>query len=114
MSNLDYAFTWLTKYLKGGDIMFGQFVLAENHSVEHPEQEVASAMAALEDSGLCGANYKAVAYCGARLVRGVNHVFFAEQTFSDAAQSKRLVLAEVNEFEGEYKVVPSSIVPVIG
>ena len=76
-------------------------------------QKVASAQSALETAGLTGASYKTLLYVGEQLVRGTNYWFIAEQTLVLAAPEKHVVIMAINEYEGEYEIVKSSIVRII-
>lgn len=76
-------------------------------------QQVASAQSALETAGLTGASYKVLVYVGDQLVRGTNYWFIAEQTLVLATPEKHIVIMAINEYEGEYEIVKSSIVRII-
>ena len=76
-------------------------------------QKVASAQSELEHSGLTGASYKALIYVGEQVVRGTNYWFIAEQTLTLATPEKHIVIVAINEFEGEYEIVKSSVVRII-
>lgn len=76
-------------------------------------QKVASAQSALETAGITGASYKVLVYVGDQLVRGTNYWFIAEQTVVLAEPEKHIVIVAINEFEGEYEIVKSSIVRII-
>ena len=87
--------------------MFGNIQLAEFEGLTKFPQKAASAWSAVE--GLIGATYKPLLFVGTRTVRGTNYVFIAEETLITNPPERRLVLLEVNEFEGEFDVVESSI-----
>lgn len=89
--------------------MFGKIDYADFEDLTHPPQEVASAYSALETAGLCGANYRPLLYVGKQVARGVNYWFIAEQTLVTATPVRRIVTIAINEFNGIYAVVPSSI-----
>lgn len=110
MDTLGYAFTWLSKSFKEGNNMFGQMQLADFEAVGKMPQDVASAASALEtsDKGLTGApHYKPILFCGVRLVRGMNYAFIAEKTQSTNPPLRKLVISEVNYFNGKYELVKS-------
>lgn len=111
MDTLTYAFTWLSNNFKEGNNMFGQMELApEFEALGKMPQDVATAVSAVEtaDSGLAGApHYKPVFFCGARVVRGVNYVFIAEKTQATNPPLRKLVIIEVNRFDGKYELVKS-------
>ena len=62
--------------------MFGQIELAKFEGLTKMPQEAAGAWSAAE--GLVGASFKPLVYVGKQVVRGVNHVFIAEQTLKTA------------------------------
>lgn len=74
-------------------------------------QEAASAWSAAE--GLVGASFKPLVYVGKQIVRGVNHIFIAEETLITATPTKKIVTMAINEFNGVYAVVPNSIEVII-
>ena len=59
--------------------------------------------------GLTGASYKPLKYCGEQSAKGVNYWFIAEQTSVTAKPERRLVTIGINEFNGTYGVIPTSI-----
>lgn len=63
-------------------------------------QKAASAWSAVD--GIVGASYKPMAYIGTQIVKGVNHVFIAEQTLLTADGDRHIVLITVNEFGGKF------------
>ena len=71
-------------------------------------QKAASAWVSVE-GGIVGAGYKPLVYVGEQVVKGVNHWFIAEQTLITAEPERHIVKLAVNEFNGEYKIVPHSI-----
>ena len=75
-------------------------------------QKAASAWSGVTE-GLCGASYKPLVYIGTQLVRGVNYWFIAEQTLITNPPVRHIVTIAVNEFNGVYAVVPSSIEVII-
>lgn len=107
---LEYAFTWLTNVITEGKPMFGQIQLANFEGLGKMPQDIASAASAAEtsDSGMTGApHYKPVFFCGVRLVHGVNYVFIAEKTQAVNPPLRKLVIIEVNCFNGKYEMVKS-------
>ena len=90
--------------------MFGQINLENFTGLTSMPQRAASAWAGVDE--LVGANYKPLLYVGTKPVRGVNHVFIAEQTLQTKSPERHLVWIEVNEFEGEFDLVESSIVRI--
>ena len=84
--------------------MFGQIKFENFEGLTSMPQEAASAWAAFEGVGLVGASYKPLLYVGQQEVKGTNYVFIAEQTLTDAMQTKKLVTLKINEFEGEYSL----------
>ena len=76
-------------------------------------QKIASAAAAIENPELIGASFKVVMYVGSQPVRGTNYWFIAEETLTTANFDKHLVLVAVNEFNGEFEVVNSSVMRII-
>ena len=88
--------------------MFGKIEL-EKFEVEKLPQKAASAWSGAFEKGFVGAEYKPIKYCGTKQVRGVNYCFIAEQTISSAAFDRELVSLQINEFNGEYTLVPTSI-----
>lgn len=89
--------------------MFGQIEIQILTDLTKMPQRIASAAAAIETSGLVGASYKPLVYCGSQQVRGTNHWFIAEQTLVTATPEKHIVKLAVNEFNGEYELVNKSI-----
>ena len=72
-------------------------------------QKAASAWAAVDGMKLVGVGYTPIAYIGSQPVRGTNHWFIAQMTLFTANTEKRIVTLAVNEFNGVYTVVPTSI-----
>lgn len=91
--------------------MLGQIKLADFdwQGLQKMPQRVASAAAAIENSGLTGASYRPLIYCGEQQVRGTNHWFIAEQTLITAVPERHVVKLAVNEFNGEFALVPNTI-----
>ena len=92
--------------------MFGKIEFENFEGMTKMPQRAASAWSAV-NVGLVGASYKPLIYVGQQQVRGVNHVFIAEQTLTTNPPVKHIVTIAVNEFNGVYAVVPSSIEVVI-
>ena len=96
--------------------MFGKIELAQFEGLTKMPQKAASAWSGagneLKTKGFVGASYKPLLYCGSKVVRGINHVFIAEQTLITNPPVRRLVIMEINEFNGVYEIVPSSIVGI--
>ena len=80
-------------------IIFGGIKVVEQQELTKMPQEAATAWAAV--TALVGAKYKPVAYIGDQVVKGVNHVFIAEQTTSTATPERHIVAIKVNIFEGK-------------
>ena len=76
-------------------------------------QKAASAWSAFEQSGFVGASYKPLLYVGKQQVddedNGVNHWFIAEQTLVTAKPLRHIVAIAINELDGAYTIVPSSV-----
>lgn len=88
-----------------GAIEFENF---DNLSKTMP-QKAASAWSAVDEMKIVGAGYKPIAYIGSQPVRGTNHWFIAQMTLFTANPEKRIVTLAVNEFNGNYTVIPTSI-----
>ena len=76
------------------------------------EQKVASAWAAV--TGLVGAGYTPLLYCGEQTVKGTNHWFIAGVTRTTNPMSRAVITLAVNEFEGEFKPVHGSDMTIFG
>ena len=92
--------------------MFGKIQLENFTGLTTLPQKAASAWAAA--NYLVGATYKPLLFVGTQIVKGVNYWFIAEQSFAVSAPERRLVTIAINEFEGRYKVVESSIEVILG
>ena len=88
---------------------FGEIEVLEQKEMSAFPQRAASAWSVM--TGIVGARYKAIAYVGTQIVKGVNHVFIAEQTFITATPIRHIVLVTINEFDGNFSLV--SVEPVI-
>lgn len=93
--------------------MAGQIEFENFTGLTSMPQKAASAWSAFESSGLAGASYKPLLYIGKQFVRGVNHWFIAEQTQVTNPPVKHIVALAINEFNGVYAVVPSSIEVIV-
>ena len=115
---LGYAFTWLKKNTSGTQEdtnmaeKFGAIEFNIITDMTRLPQKIASAASAIETaelSGLTGASYKPIMYCGKQVATGVNYCFIAEQTLITAKAEKRIVRIKVNEFQGKFEIVKDSI-----
>ena len=88
--------------------MFGEIEFEKFEGLTHMPQKAASAWAAV-DTGLVGASYKPLLYVGSQPVKGVNHWFIAEQTLITATPETKIVTIAVNEFNGAYCIIPTSV-----
>ena len=88
--------------------MLGKIELANFEGLAQMPQEAASAWAELDCSGLVGASYKPLLYCGSQQVKGVLHWFIAEQTIMNATMERRIIKLAINSFDGKYTVIPHS------
>lgn len=79
-------------------INFGGIEVVEQQGITKMPQEAATAWSEIE--GLVGAKYKPIAYVGNQVVKGVNHVFLAEQTLVTSKPERHIVAIKVNVFEG--------------
>ena len=89
--------------------MFGKIEFENFEGLTTMPQKAATAWSAFEASGMCGASYKPIAYVGKQQVKGANHWFIAEQTLSTAIPEKHIVTLAINEFNGMFAVIPTSI-----
>ena len=80
-------------------IIFGGINVVEQPELTKMPQEAATAWSAVTE--LVGAKYKPIAYVGSQQVKGVNHVFIAEQTLMTATPERRIVTVKVNVYEGK-------------
>lgn len=78
------------------------------------KQRAATAWGAVEGAGLVGATFTPILYCGIQMVRGVNHLFIAEEILSTLGQDTRIVAIVVNEFNGNYEVVKDKFQVIFG
>ena len=84
--------------------MLGSYEVVEQQSLTKFEQAAASAWSSF-DGLMVGAGYKPVAYVGRQIVKGVNHLFIAEQTLIMAEPERHIVFVTINEFNGSYSLV---------
>lgn len=89
--------------------MLGKIDFEEFKGLTSMPQKAASAWSALETSGIVGASYKPLVYVGKQQVHGTNYWFIAEQTLVTATPVRRIVTIAINECDGVYTIVPSSI-----
>lgn len=89
--------------------MFGKIEFTNFESPTKMPQKVASACSALETAGLVGAKYKPLLFIGEQVSKGTNYWFIAEQTLVTANPVRHIVTIAINEFNGVYAIVPSSI-----
>ena len=82
---------------------FGGIEIIEQKGLSEMPQRAASAWSVM--SNLVGASYKPIAYVGTQIVKGVNHVFIAEQTVIIAQPVRHIVSVAINEFDGNYSIV---------
>lgn len=83
---------------------FGAVEVLEQKEMTDFPQEAASAW----HGATCeyvGATYKPLLYVGGQPVKGVNHIFIAQQTLVLARPERHIVLVTINEFDGNYNVV---------
>lgn len=83
---------------------FGEVEIIEQQELTSMPQEAASAWHGAMGN-ILGASYKPIAYVGGQPVKGVNHIFIAEQTLILAKPERHIVLVTINEFDGNYNIV---------
>lgn len=84
---------------------FGGIEIQEQLGMDKMPQKAASAWSGAIEGKLVGATYKPIAYVGTQVVKGVNHIFIAEQTLIVATPERHIVLLTINEFDGNYSLV---------
>lgn len=84
---------------------FGGIEMQEQPGMDKMPQKAASAWSGAIDGKLVGASYKPLVYVGTQVVKGVNHIFIAEQTLVVATPERHIVLVTINEFDGNYSLV---------
>lgn len=82
---------------------FGAVEVIEQQELTKMPQEAASAWHGVSDN-IVGASYKPIAYVGGQPVKGVNHIFIAQQTMILAVPERHIVLVTINEFDGNYNI----------
>ena len=82
--------------------MLGSIEVLEQKELTSMPQAAANAWSAM--SGLVGANYKPMAYVGTQVVKGVNHIFIAQQTSATANGERHIVTVTINEFDGKFEL----------
>lgn len=83
---------------------FGTVEVIEQQEMTKMPQEAASAWHGV-DNPIIGASYKPIAYVGGQPVKGVNHIFIAQQTLILAVPERHIALVTINEFDGNYNIV---------
>lgn len=83
-----------------------------NVSLDAVPEKIATAMGELNEH-LIGAKYKLIAYLGSQVVNGINYAVLAEQTLSDIAGTKNIVLIIFNVAPGSLKATLVYIEPVL-
>ena len=97
--------------------MFGKIKLVSFEEMvikEKMPQSIASAWAAIKNSGLVGADYTPLLHAAEQDVKGVNHWFICGQTLITNPPARRLVKLAVNEFNGKFELVKESIEDIFG
>lgn len=84
--------------------MLGSYEVVEQQGLTKFEQKAASAWSSF-DGSMTGAGYKPVAYVGRQIVKGVNHLFIAEQTLILNEPERHIVFVTINEFNDSYSLV---------
>ena len=82
--------------------MFGSIEVLEQREMTAFPQKAASAWSAM--NGLVGASYKPMAYVGTQVVKGINHIFIAQQTSATANGERHIVTVTINEFDGKFEL----------
>lgn len=88
--------------------MFGKIELENFTGLTSMPQRAASAWDAVMND-LDGVSYKPLLFCGTQIVKGTNYYFIAELNVSYAQIERRIVLLAINEFQGKYELINSSI-----
>ena len=83
---------------------FGEIEVLEQKEMTDFPQEAASAWQGATNDYI-GATYKPLLYVGGQPVKGVNHIFIAQQTLVLARPERHIVLVTINEYGGNYNVV---------
>lgn len=77
-------------------------VVEQQEMTKMPQKAASAWSGALSE--LLGAKYRPIAYVGNQVVKGINHVFIAEQTFTTANPVRHIVTVTINEFGGKYSM----------
>ena len=80
----------------------GSIEVLEQREMTAFPQKAASAWSVM--NGLVGASYKPMAYVGTQVVKGVDHIFIAQQTSATANADRHIVLVTINEFDGKFEL----------
>lgn len=83
---------------------FGEIEVLEQTELTTMPQEAASAWTGAMGE-IVGNEYKPIAYIGGQPVKGVNHIFIAQQTLILAKPERHIVLITINEFDGNFNTV---------
>lgn len=92
--------------------MLGSIELEKFEGLTKMPQKAASAWVKVDE--LTGATYKPLLYCGKQIVKGTNYFFIAEQELKTITDETRIVKIVVNEFNGEYSVIPDKFAVIFG
>lgn len=85
---------------------FGEIVIVDQPELTAMPQDAASAWhGGMGNGEIVGASYKPTNYIGGRPVKGIDHVFYAQQTLVLAVPEKHMVRVTINEFNGNYNLV---------
>jgi len=82
--------------------MLGGTTVLEQIEMTAFPQKAASAWSVMDN--IIGAKYKPVAYVGTQVVKGINHIFIAEQTMSTVNADRHIVLVTINEFDNKFEL----------
>ena len=80
----------------------GNIEVLEQREMTAFPQKAASAWSVM--NGLVGASYKPMAYVGTQVVKGINHIFIAQQTSATANGERHIVTVTINEFDGKFEL----------
>ena len=94
--------------------MLGQIKLEQFEAMENMPQKYQSAWDGANLSTLTGAKYRPLLCAGQQTVHGTNYFYIAEQTLSDVAGTRRLVLLPINECDGEYFLNAKAFKVILG
>ena len=76
--------------------MLGSYEVVEQQGLTKFEQKAASAWSSFDGS---------MTYVGRQIVKGVNHLFIAEQTLILNEPERHIVFVTINEFNDSYSLV---------